>query len=262
MQIDWITTVAQLVNFLVLLWALRRFLYRPILESVDRRESLIRQKQDQAAAQAGEATAQASALAKERKMLAQEKEALLKAARSDANDLKTELLKEIKFDLEKERTTWQGRLDAERFSFAKDAALRAAEQVLTITRKVLSQMTGCDLDKKALDIFVRELSQIDGKRKIEVAKAISAYGTQIKTAAPLSAGDSARLTKAVRRLGGETAKITFDTDPSLLAGARLTAGSHCLEWSIATYLRTFEGELKSAIDAGTPSEPVEQQAAL
>ena len=35
MSIDWITVAAQIVNFLVLVWLLKRFLYRPILNGID-----------------------------------------------------------------------------------------------------------------------------------------------------------------------------------------------------------------------------------
>jgi hypothetical protein len=31
MQVDWITTIAQIINFLVLVYLLKRFLYRPIV---------------------------------------------------------------------------------------------------------------------------------------------------------------------------------------------------------------------------------------
>ncbi|HAB91660.1 MAG TPA: F0F1 ATP synthase subunit B, partial [Pseudomonas sp.] len=41
MSIDWITVLAQIANFLVLLWLLKRFLYRPILDGIDAREAEI-----------------------------------------------------------------------------------------------------------------------------------------------------------------------------------------------------------------------------
>ena len=41
MTIDWITVAAQIANFLVLVWLLRRFLYRPILDGIDAREAEI-----------------------------------------------------------------------------------------------------------------------------------------------------------------------------------------------------------------------------
>ena len=37
MQIDWITVSAHIVNFLILVWLLKRFLYRPVIRAMDRR---------------------------------------------------------------------------------------------------------------------------------------------------------------------------------------------------------------------------------
>ena len=41
MQIDWLTVAAQIVNFLVLVWLLQRFLYRPIVSAMAERENRI-----------------------------------------------------------------------------------------------------------------------------------------------------------------------------------------------------------------------------
>ncbi len=41
MLIDWFTVVAQALNFLILVWLLKRFLYKPILDALDAREKRI-----------------------------------------------------------------------------------------------------------------------------------------------------------------------------------------------------------------------------
>src|SRR5450759_2196577 len=41
MLIDWFTVIAQAVNFLILVWLMKRFLYKPILNAVDAREKRI-----------------------------------------------------------------------------------------------------------------------------------------------------------------------------------------------------------------------------
>ena len=38
MKINWFTVIAQLVNFLILVWLMKRFLYKPILNAIDERE--------------------------------------------------------------------------------------------------------------------------------------------------------------------------------------------------------------------------------
>ena len=44
MSVDWITVIAQIVNFLVLIWLLKKFLYRPILDGIDAREAEITER--------------------------------------------------------------------------------------------------------------------------------------------------------------------------------------------------------------------------
>src|SRR5580698_5613162 len=55
MLIDWFTVGAQALNFLVLVWLMKRFLYRPILDAVDAREKLIAAELADAAGKKAEA---------------------------------------------------------------------------------------------------------------------------------------------------------------------------------------------------------------
>ena len=44
MGFDLVTFIAQIVNLFVLVWLLKRFLYRPILEVIEKRQQEIRNK--------------------------------------------------------------------------------------------------------------------------------------------------------------------------------------------------------------------------
>jgi F-type H+-transporting ATPase subunit b len=57
MLIDWFTVVAQIVNFVILLWLMKRFLYQPILSAIDARESRIAAELSEAATKLAEAEA-------------------------------------------------------------------------------------------------------------------------------------------------------------------------------------------------------------
>ena len=41
MLIDWFTVGAQVLNFVVLVWLLKRFLYKPVLNAIDAREKRV-----------------------------------------------------------------------------------------------------------------------------------------------------------------------------------------------------------------------------
>lgn len=44
MLIDWFTVGAQTLNFLILVWLMKRFLYQPVLDAIDAREQRIAQE--------------------------------------------------------------------------------------------------------------------------------------------------------------------------------------------------------------------------
>jgi F-type H+-transporting ATPase subunit b len=53
MLIDWFTVGAQVLNFLILVWLMKRFLYQPILDAIDAREQRIAAELANAAAKTG-----------------------------------------------------------------------------------------------------------------------------------------------------------------------------------------------------------------
>ena len=55
MQINWFTVIAQLFNFILLVWLMKRFLYAPILAAIDEREKKIKAQLNDAKAQKSEA---------------------------------------------------------------------------------------------------------------------------------------------------------------------------------------------------------------
>lgn len=66
MLIDWFTVGAQALNFAVLVWLMKRFLYQPILQAVNAREQRIVQTVAQAEAQKAQAQQERDKLQHER----------------------------------------------------------------------------------------------------------------------------------------------------------------------------------------------------
>src|SRR5471032_2465585 len=106
MLIDWFTVAAQALNFLLLVWLLKRFLYRPVLAAIDEREKRIAAQLQDAEKKKAEALKeqtdfqhkneefdkQRSALLLETTNAAKtEREKLLGAARQDSEALRSKL---------------------------------------------------------------------------------------------------------------------------------------------------------------------------
>ncbi|MBU0908993.1 MAG: F0F1 ATP synthase subunit B, partial [Proteobacteria bacterium] len=55
MGIDWFTFCAQIINFLILVWLLKKVLYQPVLNAMAEREAKIAARLNDAAEQAAQA---------------------------------------------------------------------------------------------------------------------------------------------------------------------------------------------------------------
>ena len=80
MPIDWFTVVAQAINFLILVWLLKRFLYKPILHAIDEREKGIAAQLAEAEAKKAEAQKERDDFQHKNEAFDQERAALLKKA--------------------------------------------------------------------------------------------------------------------------------------------------------------------------------------
>src|SRR5689334_11847594 len=84
MLIDWFTVGAQALNFIILVWLMRRFLYKPVLKAIDAREKKIAAELADAAAKEAEAQKQRDEFQQKNEELDQQRAALLKKATEEA----------------------------------------------------------------------------------------------------------------------------------------------------------------------------------
>ena len=96
MLIDWFTVGAQVVNFLILVWLLKRFLYRPILNAIDVREKRIAAELADAAAKQTGAQKERDEFQHKNEEFDRQRAALLRQATDEAKAERQRLLDERK----------------------------------------------------------------------------------------------------------------------------------------------------------------------
>ena len=84
MLIDWFTVGAQALNFLILVWLLKRFLYKPILNAIDAREKRIAAELADADAKKAEAQKERDEFQHKNEEFDQQRAALLSKATDEA----------------------------------------------------------------------------------------------------------------------------------------------------------------------------------
>ena len=96
MLIDWFTVGAQTLNFLILVWLMKRFLYKPILHAIDEREKRIAAELASADRKKDEAEKQINELKQKNEELDQQRTTILKKATDEAKIEGQKLLDEAR----------------------------------------------------------------------------------------------------------------------------------------------------------------------
>jgi ATP synthase F0 subunit b len=222
MQIDPWTLALQAINFLILVWILQRFLYKPLLAIIGRRreqidESLAQaERREQAADDARQQyEARIAALHEERDRLIKEAEAIVERQRQ-------EVLERAQAEAQAVREGAQRQIGQERDAAATSLLAEGIDLALDLASRLLRQVSGSGLADAFFERVLESLDELAPER-IEELKSGLADGTALRlaTASALDQGAQTRWHgRLADRLGPEL-RIEFTTDDSLIAGVEL-----------------------------------------
>lgn len=232
MSIDWITVTAQLANFLVLVWLLKRFLYRPILDGIDAREAEIAERMQIAARTEEDAKATEADYRAQLAALQSEQATMSEAARQRAEKERDTLLAEANNRIERERTAWMAHLDEEARSFKGKMQRTAAHALLELTRKALADLADETLESRIAAHLARQIGTMDGDLEHAAGHPKDAVVT-CHASLPNPAQEGIR-TELRRRFPNIV--VRFDTDPTQAPGLTLQIGGVQLAWTVDTYI--------------------------
>ena len=242
MPIDWFTVVAQAINFLILVWLLKRFLYKPILQAIDEREKGIAAQLADAEAKKAEAQKERDELHRKSEAIDQERAALLKKATDDAQAERQRLLALARKDADAFRAKRQDALRLDQRSLSQEINRWTQKEVFAIARKALADLATVNLEERVNDEFVRRLRALAGPGKDQLVAALneSAAPACVRSAYDLSQVQRSSIEAAVKDTGALKTEVKFETLPALIGGIELSAGGQKVAWSIADYLATLE----------------------
>jgi F-type H+-transporting ATPase subunit b len=248
MQVDWITTIAQIINFLILVYLLRRFLYGPIIKAIGRREKDIADRV--AAAQRQTEVAEANFELYKQKMeeFAQEKDALLQAAKQAAVDARTKLLDELRAEIETLKQSWKTEVLREQQDFLTGAGNVINEQACLIARHALTDLAEVELEATVVQRFEQRLATLDNVDKAQLARSAEQADLIIETVFPLSPALEASLSHAVHQVIAPNAALQFSLQPDLICGIALKGDGFKVEWNFDHYMKNLEIDLARQLD--------------
>jgi len=246
MSVDWITVLAQIVNFLVLIWLLKRYLYRPILNGIDAREAEIAERMSAASLAEEKAEATEAEYIEQIATLHANEMAMTDSARQKAEAARDILLADAQELFEKERTDWKAHLELEGHKYIADLHKTGASALLSLTRKALDDLADETLEERIVAHVATRLAPMSD----ELLKAASGATEAIATTRdPLPDTARERLIADMHNiLPNITLRFEIDTTQSL--GLILRMGGAQVAWTIDTYIDGLDAILEEHVATG------------
>jgi F-type H+-transporting ATPase subunit b len=249
MQVDWFTVVAQVINFLVLVYLLKRFLYGPIIDAMDRREQLIAERLHAADDKAAEAEHASQNYQTQISELEERKEAILDEARQEVHSQRIQEMEELRKEIAATRTRWHEEVELEKDAFLREARKGIGKQACDIAHKVLQELAGAELEQELIRMFLKRLRQMDADEREALAAALQEQKEAIVVATgfEVAAGLQQEITTVLGELSGTAMATQFVRSDKLLCGIALQLPAHKIVWSIDDYLDNLEQSLAGVL---------------
>ena len=251
MLINWFTVIAQIVNFLILVFLLKYFLYDRIVKAMDEREQRIQLRLKEAEEKKQEAEQEARSYLEKNRDFDAKREEMLAQAKNEADARRKELTEEARLAVTKQRSVWLETIQRDKKSFVQDLRKMAGNQVYTIARKAFRDLADEDVEERVINAFLVHLNAMSKKTREALATSIKESKNEVivRTAFEIPAKMREKITGALHRAIADGIQVRYEPASDLIMGIELKTRGRKIAWSLQVYLDTLEEHALQALEA-------------
>ena len=244
MEIDWWTFAAQIINLIILLFLLRKFLYIPVLKAVSTRQKLIADELKKAESARQEAQKITAECERRLAQIEVQKQEILKQTNITAEQFAANLRQEAEAQYKSAVANWQNKVIGEKQAFTLAMQNLIAEYFARFADSALAQMADVHLNDLVLAKFMEKLQQ---QTKILPALFAEQKNFIIHTAQPLNDDNVRQIKKFLRENAAvsDAAEFVVEINPALICGVAIEAGGQQISWHLADYMQQFQQSLQN-----------------
>jgi len=249
MHIDPFVLFAQIFNFLLLMYLLKRFLYGRIIKAMDDREQKIAARFAEAEDMKLKASEQVELYEKRNQFLNERREQMLNEATIAAETKRKELMEKIREEVDQVKMRWQEMLSREKEAFLQDLRQRAAKQLLAVARKALSDLADEQLEHRIVDEFIRRIEKLDEEKNEQIRKAINSGSKLliIQSAFELSESKQKQIMDALKKKISSDFTVRYQLQQDVVSGIEVRINGHKIAWSLNEYLEALVESLTETL---------------
>lgn len=227
------TFLFEVLNFLALVYVLRRLLYRPLQQAIDSRRQANAKAQADAELARREAAALKQQLSERLAALDRERQALLRQARDQAEAEAKKTAADAELAIKSRRKEVDEQLERERALALDTLRAQLVDSAVALAGRVLKEAADSTLHYRLAARLVEELERTpDDVRERMRAEWGADDRASVDSAAELNGDVLQNINNALTALAGRTVELTVQPDPALIAGVRLRLGGHVWDASL------------------------------
>jgi F-type H+-transporting ATPase subunit b len=240
-ELDWTTFLLELINFLVLIWILNRFLYQPVMKIIAQRKTAIQKTQADAEQMRSDAETLRGQYENRLAEWEQEKDKARAKLRDEISADRNRLLDELRKELDQERKKAAAVEQRRLKDFTQQTEAAAIAQGATFASRLLSRLGGVELERRIIDLVMEDLPRLpqDKIQAIQSVPATTGPAMRITTGYPLDTTQRKILGDACQTLMGREVPCEFLEDRNLIAGLRISFGSWVLRANVQDEMSFF-----------------------
>ncbi|MBK4731484.1 hypothetical protein JJD41_16665 [Oxynema sp. CENA135] len=254
MLIDWFTVIAQLINFLILVYLLQRFLYKPIVKTIADRDRQIEQQWNEAHRSREVADREAKSYRQQQEQLEQQRDRWLAEAREEAEKCRKSLVEEARSQVDRMRAQWHSKLRRDRHHFVENLQNQLVEETDSLTRRVLRDLADIDLEEREIAQLIDRLHHLSDRDREQIREALNSSDAPILIRTRFALSPETReefLNVMGRELKIDGVDVNFKTSDRVIGGITLNIGGYQIAWTIESYLQGVRDRFRDAIDRVT-----------
>ena len=241
MGFDWSTFVLEIINFLILIWILKRFLYKPVLDVIEQRQAAISKKLQQAEELKSQADISLYSYNNRLSDWEEEKQEAKQALNQEMQQERAARMQQLKEELETERkkaAVIEQRKQIELQHQAENVAISLGAR---FAAKLFADLSGPEIEQRLIRLFIDELKHVSLEQKSTIQSGLEDTTKEIsvQSAYSLDVSDSQLLEAALREIVGSSIPFIYTQDPELIAGVKVTIGAFVLQANLRDELHDF-----------------------
>lgn len=239
MLLDGFTIAAQIINFLTLVFLLKKFLYRPVIRAMEEREDRIKKAVAQAEMDRRKAEEQSKALALEKMMFSEKKAELMAEAKEEISRWREEKIEALKLEIILLKNAWTDELDKERRAFLLRLKEDTIRHVMGVAQKAMRDLAGRDLEESIVSVFLEKTQGLENSfkslRYSGLLRVISGFALSEKSRKEIE-------NKLCIWFPSAKGSI-FEISEKPGIGIEISAGDKKTAWNLEKYLKDLEKKI-------------------